>query len=164
MSENRNNAVKLGFAVAVLAVAGILFWRFAAANAGDSEKAFFYDLSERKLFVADRSAIPPIRGINDAQVDGVRAVVVSTNGLPDQKATWRIAYLESNTPELKQDLETARAAGSPPTIGRGAAQQFRLVKRLDDREWVSLATPEGEQIVSEWTTWGGEQPPVVCNP
>jgi hypothetical protein len=29
---------------------------------------------------------------------------------------------------------------------------------------VSLATPEGEQIVAEWTTWGGDQPPVVCNP
>lgn len=164
MSENRNNAVKLGFAGAALALAGTLFWRFSAANAGDSEKAFFYDLSERQLFVADRTAIPPIRGVNDAQTDGVRAVVVSTNGHPERKQTWRIAYLESNTPELKQDLESARAAGKPPTMGRGAVQQFRLVKRPDDREWVSMATPEGEQIVSEWTTWGGEQPPVVCNP
>ena len=164
MSEKQNNAIKLGFAVVVLAVAGMLFWRFAKNSEGDSEKAFFYDLSERKIFVADRSAIPPIKGINDAQADGVRAVVVSTNGHPEKKATWRIAYLESNTPELKQDLESARAGGTPPAIGRGAAQQFRLVKRPDDRQWVSLATPEGEQIVSEWTTWGGDRPPVVCNP
>ncbi len=164
MSEQRRNAIKFGLAVAFLAVAGTLFWRFAKSNAGDSEKAFFYDLSERKLFVAARSAIPPIKGINDAQADGVRAVVVSTNGQPEKKATWRIAYLESNTPELKRDLESARAAGTPPAIGRGAAQQFRLVKRPDDREWVSLATPEGEQIVSEWTTWGGSSPPAVCNP
>jgi hypothetical protein len=164
MGENRNNAVKLASALAILAVAGVLFWRYAQDSAGDSEKSFFYDLSERKLFVAARSAIPPIRGVNDAQADGVRAVVVSTNGRPEAKATWRVAYLETNTPELKQDLENARAAGTPPAIGRGAAQQFRLVKRPDDRDWVSLATPEGEQIVAEWTTWGGDQPPVVCNP
>lgn len=151
-------------AAALIGLAGGLFWRFLQENAGDSEKAYFYDLSEKKLFVADRSAIPPIRGINDAQADGVRAVVVATNGRAEDKAGRRIAYLETNSPELKQDLETARANSTVPAIARGAAQQFRLVKRPDDRDWVSLATPEGEQIVSEWTTWGGDQPPVVCNP
>lgn len=164
MGKDRSNAVKLGLALVALAMAGTLFWRFAQSESGGSEKAFFYDLSERKLFVTERSVIPPIKGVNDAQVDGVRAVVVSPSGQPDKKATWRIAYLETNTPELKQDLEAARAAGIPPTISRGAAQRHRLVKRPDDREWVSLDTPEGEQIVAEWTTWGGDQPPVVCNP
>lgn len=164
MDAPKKQRLQMAAAAALLGVAGGLFWRFLGENSGDSEKAYFYDLSEKKLFVADRSAIPPIRGINDAQADGVRAVVVATNGRPEDKAGRRIAYLETNSPELKQDLETARASGTAPAIARGAAQQFRLVKRPDDRDWVSLATPEGEQIVSEWTTWGGDQPPVVCNP
>lgn len=164
MDAFQKQRLQMAVAAALLALAGGLFWRFLKENGGDSEKAYFYDLSERKLFVADRSAIPPIQGLNDTQPDGVRAVVVSTNGRPEDKASRRIAYLETNSPELKQDLETARASGTAPAIARGAAQQFRLVKRPDDREWVSLATPEGERIVSEWTTWGGDQPPVVCNP
>lgn len=164
MGAPKKQRLQLAAAAALLGLAGGLFWSFLGENAGDSEKSYFYDLSERKLFVAERSAIPPIKGINDAQADGVRAVVVSTNGQPEDKTGRRIAYLETNSPELKQDLEAARANGTAPAIGRGAAQQFRLVKRPDDRDWVSLATPEGEGIVSEWTTWGGDQPPVVCNP
>lgn len=164
MESSRHQRPQLIAAIVLLGLAGGLFWRFVQTSGGGSEKAYFYDLSERKLFVADRSAIPPIRGLNDAQPDGVRAVVVATNGRPDDKAARRIAYLETNSPELKQDLEAARANGTAPAIARGAAQQFRLVKRPDDRDWVPLATPEGERIVSEWTTRGGDLPPVVCNP
>ena len=56
----------------------------------------------------------------------------------------------------------AAAALALITIGSSArviawgAQGHRLVKRPGDRDWVSLATPEGEHIVSEWTTWGGD--------
>lgn len=165
MDARSANWLKLAFALAMLGVAGGLTWRSLKGGAGDSELAFYYDLSERKLFVARRDLIPPVRGVNDAAEDGVRAVVVSTNGQPQQKTTWRIAYLETNTPELKQQFEAARATSTALAMGRGAAQGHRLVKRPADPGWVSLASAEGEQLVSEWTTWGsGDTAPVVCAP
>ncbi len=165
MAENTTNALKLAFALVLLAISGFLGWRWFSAGSGVSEKAYFYDLSERQLFVSDRGLIPPIRGINDPTEDGVRAVVVSTNGHPEQKATWVVAYLETCAPELKQQLAAAKAAGTAPEISRTSAQGLRLVKRPGDSHWVSLATPEGEQVVSEWLQWGTDkESPVICTP
>ncbi len=165
MAADPAKVMKTAAALVMLGAAGVLLWQFVERGRGDSELAFFYDISEQRLFVGARDLIPPVHGLNDATEDGVRAVVVSTNGRPDAKSTWRIAYLETYSPELKLQLEAARAAGTSPPMDRAAAQEHRLVKRPEDREWVSLATPEGEQIVSEWTTWGrGETLPVVCAP
>jgi hypothetical protein len=165
MESNRSNAAKLAGAVVMFGAAGVLVWRFLGDHGGVSEKAFFYDLSERKLFVAERGLIPPIRGVNDATEDGVRAVVISTNGHPQDKTTWTIAYLETCSPELKQQLTAARAAGTAPAISRTAAQAQRLVQRPGDAAWVSLSSPEGERIVTDWAaSGGGEGAPVVCSP
>ncbi|MBN8247647.1 MAG: hypothetical protein J0L84_09410 [Verrucomicrobia bacterium] len=165
MTPARNQFLKIAAAAALFAVAGVLVWRFLQEDGGVSERAFFYDQSEQKLFVADRGLVPPIQGINDATEDGVRAVVVSTNGRPDDRRTWVVAYLETCTPELKRQLMAARAAGTPPEIGRTAAQSLRLVRRPQDADWVALTTPEGERIVSEWVTAGpGDSQPVVCTP
>lgn len=165
MTPARSQSLKFAAAAALFGVAGLLVWRFLQDDGGVSEKAFFYDLSEQKLFVAERGLVPPIRGVNDAEEDGVRAVVISTNGRPGDRRTWTVAYLETCTPELKQQLTAARAAGTAPEISRTAAQTLRLVRRPQDREWVSLTTPEGERIVSEWATAGeGDSAPVVCTP
>lgn len=165
MTANHSNTGKLAAALGMLALAGFLGWRWMSEDTGISERAFFYDLSEGRLFVADRGSIPPIRGVNDEAEDGVRAVVVSTNGQPDKKSTWVIAYLETYAPELKQQFVAAQASGKPPEISRTAGQALRLVKRPTDTNWVSLATPEGEQIVNEWLSLGTESsPPVICTP
>ena len=160
-----SSSIKLVLALLMLAGAGYLLVQFFRHGDGISEKAFFYDLSERKLFAGSRSAVPPIRGINDAQEDAVRAVVISTNGNPRDRKGWKIAYLEMCTPELKKQFESAQASGTPPPMGRGAAQSHRLVRRLTDAQWFSLASDEGEKIVGEWVTGGpGGTPPVVCTP
>lgn len=165
MDSTSNGAVKLIAALAMLGLAGFMAYRFFSADTGVSEKAFFYDLSEKKLFVAARGLVPPIRGINDGTEDGVRAVVISTNGKPEQVSSRRIAYLEKMTPELKQQMEVARSSGSSPAMGRSAAQGHRLVKRVEDAEWVSLLSAEGERIVSEWAVPGPDgNTPVVCSP
>lgn len=165
MSQSRSQLPQLGLAVALLAAAGLFLFRWMNAGSGVSEKAFFYDLSERRLYVADRGLIPPIAGVNDPAQDGVRAVVVSTNGQPEQESTWVIAYLETCAPELKEKLEAAKVSQSAPEISRTTAQGLRLVKRPNDTAWVSLATAEGEQIVSEWLQWGTDKnPPVICTP
>ncbi len=162
---DRSNSSQLGIAAVLLCVAGFLSWRFFQSNDGISEKAFFYDLSEKKLFTADRSSMPPIRGVNDETHDAVRAVVISTTGKPEDKTSWSVAYLEMYSPELKQQLEEARASGNSPAMGRAAAQHQRLVKRPTDSTWHSLASPEGERIASEWAqpTTNGITP-VVCSP
>ena len=163
MTPGRTNALKLTAAFGLFVLAGLLSWRWMRQESGVSERAFFYDLSEGRLFVANRGLIPPIRGVNDDAEDGVRAVVVSTNGHPENKSTWVIAYLETYAPELKQQLQAAQAAGTPPEISRTAGQSLRLVKRPADPGWVSLATTEGEQVVGEWLNLGTESsPPVIC--
>lgn len=165
MTPARSNLLKLVAAVGLFALAGLQIWRWMSQDSGVSESAYYYDLSEGKLFVANRGLITPIRGVNDATEDGVRAVVVSTNGQPEVASTRVIAYLEMNAPELKQQLQAAQAAGTPPEISRTSAQSLRLVKRPSDSGWVSLASPEGERIVAEWLQWGTDSaPPAICTP
>jgi len=162
---NRVQWVKLAGSLLMLGVAGFFLMRFWREDSGVSEKAFFYDLSEKKLFVAERGLVPPIRGMNDTTEDGVRAVVISTNGRPEDPASRRIAYLEKYSPELKRQMEEAKARGGSPEMGRTAAQGHRWVKRVDDAQWVSLLTPEGERLVSEWAVPGPDGlSPVVCTP
>ena len=165
MSTRTSNLIKAAVAASLFALAAVQAWRFLHDGDGISEKAFYYALSEKMLFVAERGLIPPIRGINDATEDGVRAVVISRSGKADDRAGREIAYLETYSPELKQQMEAAKAAGTSPAMGRTAAQGHRLVKRVKDVDWVSLATPEGERIVCEWTVSGPNGPvPIVCSP
>src|SRR6266404_4514693 len=108
------NVFKLLLALALLAGAGLIFFRFLRQNDGISEQTFFYDLSEKKLFAASREALPPIRGLNDQEEDAVRAVVVSASANPDDPANRSIAYLEKYAPELKHSLEQVRAGKAEP--------------------------------------------------
>jgi hypothetical protein len=157
--------IQWAVAVVLIGIAGWRFWVFIGSQSGPAEKAYFYDLSERKLFVAARGLVPPIRGINDPTEDGVRAVVIAPPGRCGDATVRRIAYLETSSPELKQALEAAKASGQPPAIGRGAAQGLRWVRRETDAEWVSLTSEEGERIVSEWAVPGADgQSPSVCTP
>lgn len=161
----RSELAKLLLAIVALAAAALLLWRFFKTDSGVSERAFFYDLSQRKLFTGPRTAVPPIQGLDDDKADAVRAVVISTNGNPADKRSWTIAYLEMYAPDLKQQMEEAQATGGSPRMGRALAQTQRLVRRLHDTQWFSLSTPEGERIVTEWATPGSNGiTPVVCAP
>src|SRR6059036_665144 len=130
----RSNLSKLALAVLLLGGASFMFARFFQRSDGVVEKTFFYDLSEKKLFAASREALPPIRGLNNAEEDAVRAVVISVNGNPNDKASRKIAYLEKYAPELKQHLEKVRA-GQAEAMPRGSRDRYRFVKRITDSEW-----------------------------
>ncbi|MCI0540596.1 MAG: hypothetical protein L0Z50_35800 [Verrucomicrobiales bacterium] len=161
----KNVFVKLGAAGVMLLLAGLLLWRFMRDESGVSEKAFFYDVSKLELFVGPRTAVPPIKGIDGPDHDGVRAVVISTNGVPEDKSSWTIAYLEMYSPELKRQMEDAQKTGTSPQMGRAFAQSHRFVRRLTDSEWSSMSSPEGERIVTEWAQPGKNGIlPVVCAP
>lgn len=156
---------KVALAVGLLLVASWLAWRTFRSDRGVSDKAFFYDLSQQKLFTAPRNAIPPIRGLDGDQTDAVRALVIATNGKATDKSSWTIAYLEMYSPELKAQMEAAQSTGTSPGMGRGTAQAHRFVRRLSDPEWYSMNTPEAEKIVSEWLTAGPNgEPALICTP
>src|SRR2546425_9726246 len=123
----------LALAVVLLAGAAFRFSPFLRAHSQTDENAYFYDLSERKLFVAPRTLVPPIRGINNDEPDGMRAIVISTSGNPKDKASQKIAYLEKYAPELKQQFEAMQSgrqsgASSGSRISRGDAQSFIFVR------------------------------------
>jgi len=161
---NKGNALKIGVAVLLLGGAALMFTRFLRSDDGVSEKTFFYDLSEKKLFSASREALPPIRGLNNAEEDAVRAVVISMNGNPRDKANQKIAYLEKYAPEFKQQLEKVRNGQAEP-LPRGSRDSFRFVKRVNETEWHTVSSPEGSKILSEWNVAGPDgKYPVVCSP
>ncbi len=161
---NRSNIFKLVLAVTLLAVAAYMVIRFLRQGDGVSEQTFFYDLSEKKLFAASREALPPIRGLNDAEEDAVRAVVVTLGDNPKAKASRKIAYLEKYAPEYKQQLEKVRAGQTDP-LPRNARNAFRFVCRVDAIEWYPVSSPEGEKILTEWNVPGLDGKfPVVCAP
>jgi hypothetical protein len=162
---SQSDRLKLAAVIAILALAGFLAVRFFRQDNGITEKAFFYDLSEQKLFTGPRSKVPPIKGIKGPEEDGVRAVVISTNGHATDKYTWRIAYLEKYSPEAKRQLERAQASGSPPELSRTEILAHRFVKRLNDTRWFPMDSAEAEQIVTEWAVPGPDgTSPLVCTP
>jgi hypothetical protein len=137
----------------------------------DSEgMVFFYDLSEQKLFPAPRASIPPIRGINNDEADGVRAIVVSDSGHPQDRKGQRVAYLEKYTPQLKARFEASRsrdadALSNGMAIHREEVPANTLVRRLTDKDWHPMNSPEGEKIVTEWNVPGPDGSyPSVCVP
>lgn len=161
---SKANWVKLIGAALLLVLAGFGLYRHFNRGDGVSEQAFFYDLSERKLFAASREALPPIMGLDHKVEDAVRAVVICPAGVPDNPANRRIAYLEKYAPELKQSLEEVRAGKAEPLPSR-VRNGYRFVRRAEEDAWHAVNTPEGEKILNGWNVPGPDgQPPVVCVP
>lgn len=160
---NAQNLLKLTVAVILLGLAAFGFARFFSRDDGVSEKTFFYDLSEKKLFATSREALPPIRGLNNAEEDAVRAVVIS-RGLPEDKSNRSIAYLEKYAPELKQNLAEVRAGKAEP-LPSAVRNGLRFVKRIEDSEWHRVNTPQGQAILNGWNVAGPDGKfPAVCVP
>ncbi len=161
---NKLNILKAAGALVLLGAAVYLLAGSLRQDKGISERTFFYDLKEKKLFAASREALPPIPGLHTTEESAVRAVVISTNGNPSDKSTRRIAYLEKYAPELKQHLAKVRKGLAEP-LSRAARDSYRFVKRLEDAEWHAVSSPEGEKILTEWNVpdANGEYP-IVCTP
>jgi hypothetical protein len=160
---NSRNALKVLVAIVLLGLAALGFARFFSRDDGVSEKTFFYDLSEKKLFAASREALPPIRGLNDAEEDAVRAVVIS-RGNPHDESGRTIAYLEKYAPELKQSLAEVRAGKAEP-LASAVRNGYRFVKRVEDGEWHRVNTPQGQAILNGWNVAGPDGKfPAVCVP
>jgi hypothetical protein len=155
--------LKLSLGIALVATAGFLFLR--GRGGRDLDRTFFYDQSQQKLFVGARTAVPPIKGLDNNEPDAVRAVVISPTGKPEDKSSWKIAYLEKYSAELKQQMESAQATGTSPKIDRQSAMAHRFVRRVNDTNWFAMNTDEAQSILNELVVPGPNgATPVVCSP
>ena len=159
----------LAIAGSLLAIAIYRFVQFSRSSGDGDGLAYFYDLSERQLFTAARTLVPPIRGLNDSELDGMRAIVVSTSGRANDKSNFKIAYLEKYAPELKAQVESMQRGAPPPArgenISRTAGQSLTFVRRLEEQTWHPVNSAEAERIMTEWLKPGPEgKIPVVCSP
>ena len=131
---------------------------------------FFYDESEQKLFTAPTGSIPPIKGINDNQLDGVRAIVIAPKGQRDDEAAHRIAYLEKWSPQLKQHMEAAAKAKAdghavPNIVDRSQRKFHQFVRRTDSPEWYTMNTDEAAKIMATLRTKDAQgKIPDICTP
>jgi hypothetical protein len=165
---NRTGSIQVFAAGALALLAVTLFaWIIFRGRSDPDGKVYFYDLSQKKLFPAPRSSVPPIRGIDNEEADGVRAIVISDTSDSSDRKHRHIAYLEKYTPELKAQFEAVQKTGAagPNSIRRELVPANTLVRRLSDPEWFSMDSVEGEKIVSEWNVPGPNgNYPVVCVP
>ena len=140
----------------------IMFF-FLFNRAAPEPMEFFYDESEEVLFEAPAGSIPPIRGINDNVVDGVRAIVIAPKGKSRDASARRIAYLEKWSSQLKQQLEAAAKAKEagysvPNVIDRSARNFHRFVRTVDSPKWHSMNTDQAPDHCSVATGQSGETP------
>ena len=166
----KSDLIKIIASVVLIAAAVVLYLKLRPARESQNGDAFFYDLQEKKLFIAPQGSIPPIDGIDGAAGAGVRAVVVSPTGDASDKKNRQIAYLEEYTPELKtlfEEVHKARLEGRSEEgrIDRKDVAANTLVRRVQDTEWQPIGSPQGKIIVNEWNTPGPDgRMPVVCSP
>jgi hypothetical protein len=166
----KSATIKVAVSLVLLAASVVLFIKLSPARESENGDAYFYDLQEKKLFVASRGSIPPINGIKGAAMAGVRAIVISPNGDPSDKKHLQVAYLEEYSPEIKalfEEVHQARMAGRSEEgrIDRREVVANTLVRRLQDTAWQPINSAEGKKIVNEWNTPGPDgQAPVVCSP
>ena len=146
---------KLTFAGVLFALAILFFVLFGSPEREALE--YFYDESEQKLFTAPTGLIPPIKGINDDQLDGVRAIVIAPKGQCGDEWARRIGYLEKWSPLLKQQMEAAaraKAAGHavPNFVGRSQRKFHQFVRRTDSPQWHNMNTDEAAKIMATLRT------------
>lgn len=171
MKFNPKTMAQLGLAVVLLALAAYFCLSYYQNRPNQEPEIYFYDLSEKRLFAAPQSAVPPIQGLNDDELDAVRAVVISPSGDCHNKESLKIAYLERYSLEMKRQFETMQSQGENHpgeivgNIRRSEAQSHTLVKRLDDDQWYPMTSDEALKIVSEWQVKGPHgRYPTVCRP
>ncbi len=115
-------------------------------------RAFYYDESAERLFVAEAQQYPPIDGIDDSsnRRDGVQAIVYTCGEGGERK----IAYLRRYTDEaigIFQQADRAqleRRDGPPEASDRRYITENTLVRRVDEEDWHAQSSREGQAIIA----------------
>ena len=113
------------------------------------EKEWFYDLNTGELFVAKSGLAPPIDApsgpLPNGEPAGAKAYVFSYASEPNESDRF-IGFLEIPNPKAQEEkLEPSK----PRT---GGAQQWghgRLIRRVDDENWIPANSSEGQIILNK---------------
>lgn len=113
----------------------------------DTDVAWFYDMKTGELFTAGRKEIPPIATpsglLDDGSDAGVMANVLTYDPTGKDPEKQFIGYLEKLTTPGKVVWAEAFETG---TEAQMQWQTGRLIKRVDDDEWVQADSPKGLYI------------------
>jgi len=113
------------------------------------DKEWFYDLNTGKLFAAKSEAAVPIEApsgeLPQGGPAGVRAYVFSYSDEPNERNRF-IGFLEIPDPNAKDDklLSLESTATGAELWGQG-----RLIRRVEDEQWVPANSTEGRAILGE---------------
>ena len=146
---------KLVIGVSVVVVVGLLVFLIwlslpkKVVEVENYEKDWFYDLKHRRLFVGRRGQIPPIAApsgpLANGEPAGVRAYVFTYSNEPNTTETF-IGFLETTDPNVdKSSIGSMDLRVSGAEIwGKG-----RLIRRVEDEQWVPANSEEGRAILKE---------------
>jgi hypothetical protein len=159
--------VKVLVAVGATAGAGVLIWNSSTGPA-PGEQAYFYDVSEKQIYVASKDSLLPHTGVGGAPGDGYRACVLAPKG-DDAAESRTVAYIETYSPAFAQKMKKmldARAKGEPaPDLSREEVWAGTLMRRLTDADWVAMDSTIGVEMRREWMNPGPDgRERVVCDP
>lgn len=118
-----------------------------AVKIEDYDKRWFYDLNTGKLFAAKNSLIPPIEApsgsLPNGKPAGVLASVFSYTYEPNESERF-IGFLEIPDPNFNPDSVNSRLSGAK-RWGQG-----KLIRKAEDKQWVSANSKEGQAILQEF--------------
>jgi len=125
-----------------------LLWPKSAPEIVEYEHEWFYDLNTGELFTARKGLMPPIEApsgpMPDGRPAGARAYVLSYVDEPNEAERFT-AFLEIADASRQDDIPGKPGPKLTPAQiwGRG-----RLLRTLDNDEWVRGDSPKGQLILS----------------
>lgn len=131
----------------------LLVWGLASRSTPQREfeegrRAWFYDQNTGELFVGSSKKTGPIAApsgpLPNGEPAGVRARVYSYVLDPDESKLF-VGFLERPDP----DTPFKASAADMKEFSKWA--RGRLVKRVEDEQWVAASSPEGHEIVEALT-------------
>lgn len=146
-----NPVIKICISSFCVVLIGLMIWL--ALFSGGEEKVnefklmWFYDLNTGELFTAKKTELAPIETssgpLDDGQHAGVVANVLTYDPTGEDPAQQFIGYIEKLTEDGKVIWAEAFETGTETQLDW---QKGRLIKRLEDTEWVQADSPKGEYI------------------
>lgn len=107
------------------------------------EQEWYYDLNTQTLFTAAKGQTPPIDAPSGPMANGEKAGVrayVLTFEIDPNESEQILAFIETSDPAV------------PDATDKGPSQRWgtgKLIRRIEDPEWVSATSTQGRRIVQE---------------
>jgi len=150
---NANPRIIVGTSIiSVLIPVVIVIWQLTPekmVTIEDYKKAWFYDLNTGKLFVDRSDKIAPIEApsgpLPNGEPGGVKAYVFTYAYEPNEAERF-IGFLETIDPNAEKD---SSSSGKSRTAGGAQWGRGKLIRRVEDEQWLAGDSSEGRAILEE---------------